>query len=117
MKKLAGLLALILILTLCMCQQPKETILTIEESPFGEVDGKVVKVFSLSDGKDLNVRIMNYGAIVLSIEVPDRTGKIRDVVLGFDSLEGYLGKHPYFGAIVGRYGNRIGKGKFTFAFN
>jgi aldose 1-epimerase len=56
---------------------------------------------------------MSYGAIVVSLEVPDRNGKLADITLGFDTLEEYLKGHPYFGAIVGRYGNRIGKGKFT----
>jgi aldose 1-epimerase len=61
----------------------------------------------------MEVGITNYGAIVTSIRVPDRSGAFADVVLGFDSLEGYLGKHPYFGAVVGRYGNRIAKGRFS----
>jgi aldose 1-epimerase len=55
---------------------------------------------------------MNYGAILVSLEVPDRNGDIADITLGFDKLDGYIGEHPYFGAIVGRYANRIGKGVF-----
>jgi aldose 1-epimerase len=55
---------------------------------------------------------MTYGAIITSLKVPDRNGKPGDVVLGFDSLEGYLKGHPYFGAVMGRYGNRIAKGRF-----
>ena len=57
--------------------------------------------------------ITTYGAIIVSINVPDKSGTVGDVVLGFDSLDGYLGTHPFFGAIVGRYGNRIGGAQFT----
>jgi aldose 1-epimerase len=59
------------------------------------------------------VRIAGYGATVVSVEVPDRQGKNGDVVLGFDALDGYLGQHPHFGGVVGRYGNRIAKGRFS----
>ena len=61
----------------------------------------------------MKVKIINYGAIVVSIEVPDKYGKINDVVLGYDSIEGYVQDPSYFGAIVGRIGNRIAKGKFS----
>jgi aldose 1-epimerase len=56
---------------------------------------------------------MTYGGIVVSIKVPDRNGKLGDVVLGYDNLKGYLRDNPYFGALIGRYGNRIAKGRFT----
>ena len=61
----------------------------------------------------MQAAITNYGATLISLKVPDRQGKLADVVLGFDTLKGYLGEHPYFGATVGRYGNRIAQGKFT----
>ena len=61
----------------------------------------------------LEARVMTYGAILVSLKVPDRNGVLADVNLGFDNLEGYLGTHPYFGAIIGRYGNRIAKARFT----
>ena len=61
----------------------------------------------------MEVQITNYGGIITSILVPDRNGIIKDVTLGFNTLEKYLDKHPYFGAICGRYANRIAKGKFT----
>ena len=70
-------------------------------------------LFTLKNAKGMEVVITNYGAIVVSLKTPDRNGKMADVVLGFDSLDGYLGDNPYFGAIVGRYGNRIAKGRFT----
>src|SRR5439155_6021936 len=59
------------------------------------------------------VKIMTYGGIITELHVPDKDGKMADVVLGFDDLKGYLGTHPYFGAITGRVANRVAKGKFT----
>jgi aldose 1-epimerase len=75
-------------------------------------DGTAVSLCELQNGP-LTVKVMTYGAIITEIDAPDRNGKVADVVLGFDSLEGYLGSHPYFGATVGRVANRIAKGKFT----
>ena len=80
---------------------------------FGKTpDGTPVELYVLKNGQ-ITVKVMTYGAIITEIDTPDRNGKKGDVVLGFDSLEGYLGKHPYFGATVGRVANRIAKGKFT----
>ena len=80
---------------------------------FGKTpDGTPVELYVLKNGQ-ITVKVMTYGAIITEIDTPDRNGKEGDVVLGFDSLEGYLGKHPYFGATVGRVANRIAKGKFT----
>jgi len=76
-------------------------------------EGKAVTLYTLSPAPDFKVVITNFGGIIVSVFTPDRDGKMADVVLGFDDLESYIGKHPYFGAIVGRYGNRIAKGKFT----
>jgi aldose 1-epimerase len=75
--------------------------------------GAPVELFTLTNAKGASVAITTYGAIVVSVNVPDKAGALGDVVLGFDSLEGYLGTHPFFGAIVGRYGNRIAAGQFT----
>ena len=84
------------------------------QEPFGTLpDGRDVVLFTLSNGRGLRARIMTYGAIVVSLEVPDREGRLADITLGYDSLEGYLETTPYFGAIVGRYGNRIAQGRFT----
>ncbi len=74
--------------------------------------GETVESFVLDNGS-MTVKIITYGAIVAEIHVPDRDGKKADVVLGFETLEGYLGSHPYFGATVGRVANRIAKGTFT----
>ena len=71
------------------------------------------EVFTLKNEKGAEVQITNYGARVISIKVPDREGRLGDVVLGFDSLASYQGPNPYFGGIVGRYANRIAKGKFS----
>ncbi|MCX6617753.1 MAG: galactose mutarotase, partial [Acidobacteria bacterium] len=75
--------------------------------------GEAVDLYTLANAKGLEAAITNYGGIVVSLRVPDRAGKLGDVVLGFDTLDGYLKEHPYFGAIIGRYGNRIGKARFT----
>jgi aldose 1-epimerase len=86
----------------------------VQKQKFGKTEnGTDVDLYKLTNANGLKAAIMTYGAIVVSLEVPDRNGKLADIVLGFDSLEEYLKGHPYFGAIVGRYGNRIGKAKFT----
>ena len=69
--------------------------------------------YTLTNAGGMRVKVLTYGGIIQSIEVPDRQGRLGDVVLGFDSLDGYVKQSPYFGAIVGRYANRIAKGKFT----
>ncbi len=76
-------------------------------------DGRAVDLFVLSNENGMKAAITNYGGIVMSLTAPDRSGDYADVVLGFEDLEGYLAGHPYFGAIVGRYGNRIAKGAFV----
>jgi aldose 1-epimerase len=83
-------------------------------SDFGKTsDGQAVDLFVLRGTGGMEVGITNYGGIVTSLKVPDRDGKLADVVLGFDKLDGYLAAHPFFGVIVGRYANRIAKGSFT----
>jgi aldose 1-epimerase len=77
------------------------------------VSATPVEVFTLTNGRGIEIRAMTYGAIITSIKMPDRKGVMADVALGFDSLQGYLGEHPYFGAVVGRYGNRIGNARFS----
>lgn len=88
--------------------------MNIRGDSFGKIsDGKGVKRFTLSNDHQMTVQLMSYGGIITSIRVPDRTGKIADVVLGFNTLEEYLVKHPHFGVIAGRYANRIARGRFT----
>ena len=86
----------------------------IKKEAFGTTrDGEAVDLFTLTNSHGMEVRAMTYGGIIVSLRVPDRNGQLDDVVLGYDKLDGYLGRHPYFGAIIGRYGNRIGHAKFT----
>ncbi len=75
-------------------------------------DGTPVDAFTLRNAAGLEVRAITFGGIITSITVPDRSGAMGDIALGFDSIDGYLKSHPFFGAIVGRYGNRIGKARF-----
>ncbi|HUP03917.1 MAG TPA: aldose epimerase family protein [Bryobacteraceae bacterium] len=88
---------------------------TITRADFGKMpDGAQIYIYTLSNGKGLTARITNYGGAIVSIETPDAAGKTADVVLGFDTLADYI-KNPtqYFGATIGRYGNRIANAKFT----
>ena len=78
------------------------------------VDGKPVEVFTLTNAAGVEVKAMTYGGIITSWRVPDRRGQLADIVLGYDDPAAYVKDNsPYFGAIVGRYGNRIGKARFT----
>ena len=86
----------------------------IKRDVFGRLpDGSPVDIYTLKNEAGLEARIMTYGAILVSLKVPDQRGVLADVTLGFDTLAGYLGAHPYFGAVIGRYGNRIAKARFT----
>jgi aldose 1-epimerase len=76
-------------------------------------DGVGVDLYTLTNAGGVEARVITYGGIIVSLKVPDRAGKLDDVVLGMDNLDGYLKGVPYFGAIVGRYGNRIANGRFT----
>jgi aldose 1-epimerase len=87
---------------------------TITKEAWGKTqDGAPVDLFTLTNAAGVKARITNYGGIVVSLKVPDKNGKFADVVLGLPTLDDYLKGHPSFGCIVGRYGNRIAKGKFT----
>lgn len=103
------------ILTSCSSSPPPQPHKSAtRKQAFGKTAaGQGVDLYTLSNGAGMEVSITTYGGIVTSIKVPDRTGNSADVVLGFDSLDGYLKEHPYFGAMIGRYGNRVGKGLFT----
>jgi aldose 1-epimerase len=85
----------------------------IQQADWGETDGKKVFLYTLSNKNGVQVKISNYGGIVTSFVTPTKSGTNSNIVLGFDELSGYLAKPPYFGATVGRYGNRIANGKFT----
>ena len=86
----------------------------VSEEVYGKMpDGREVRIFTLTNGKGVTARVMEYGAILVSVEVPDRAGKVADVVTGYDTFKEWLGDYAYFGATVGRYGNRIAAGKFS----
>ncbi len=87
--------------------------MSANKESFGKTpDGKQVDLYILTNNSGITAKITNFGGILVSLEVPDRDGNLADITLGFDKLDGYLGEHPYFGAIVGRYANRIGKAEF-----
>ncbi len=110
------------VIVLCSCEsagrlsgkkEAQET-MDINVTTFGKTpEGQEVKLYSLRNANGVKADIMTYGATVVSLEAPDSQGQMDDIVLGYDNLDGYLKVSPYFGAIVGRYGNRIGKGRFT----
>src|SRR3982751_77321 len=86
----------------------------IIRAPFGATsEGIPVDIFTLRNAAGCEARISNYGGIVVSLKVPDRQGKLGDVVLGYDHLADYLKPNPYFGALIGRYANRIANARFT----
>ena len=88
--------------------------MNIRSEHFGMMpDGREVKRFTLANDQGVEIKVINYGGIITDLSVPDRYGKIGDVVLGHDKLDGYLHRSRYFGALIGRYGNRIRRGQFA----
>jgi len=86
----------------------------VTRAPFGTTrDRKAIEIYTLTNAHALEMRVITYGGIITSLKVPDRAGHFGDIVLGFDTIDGYLKDPPYFGALIGRYGNRIAKGQFT----
>jgi aldose 1-epimerase len=86
----------------------------IARAGFGSTrDGRTVEIYTLTNAHGVEMRVMTYGGIITSLKVPDRAGHLGDIVLGFDTIDGYLKDPPYVGALIGRYGNRIAKGQFT----
>jgi len=86
----------------------------IKKEPFGKMpDGQAVPIYTLHNKNSVEARITTYGGILVSLKVPDKYGQMGDVVLGYDNLDSYIKNSPYFGALIGRYGNRIAKGHFT----
>ena len=126
MKKVLSIALLIVLLTSCKLMSKEEektdkpgvglpyTKFSVAEDGYGEVDGEKVVQYTLTNPSGMVVKIINYGATVTDIMVPDKNGKMGNVVLGYDSLAGFLQTgNPYFGCIVGRYANRIANAKFT----
>jgi len=86
----------------------------VQKQVYGKLpDGRPVDLYTLTNAAGMRVQLINYGAITVSVEVPDRSGKLTDVTLGYDTLAGWLDNKPYFGATIGRYANRIARGQFT----
>ena len=86
----------------------------VNKRTFGTTaDGKAIDIYTLTNAHGVEARVITYGGILVSLRVPDKNGRLDDVVLGFDTLDGYLAPGPYFGAIIGRYGNRIANAKFS----
>ena len=109
-KTLASLAVLLVLISACT-SKVEETI-TIQD--FGQTeDGTAVHLFTLKNTNGMEVKMTDYGGTVTSIVVPDKEGNMENVILGFDNIDDYLAGTPFFGATIGRYGNRIGKGKFT----
>lgn len=97
----------------CSEPEPSTSNMQISEERFGELeDGRTASLFTLTNSNHIQVKITNYGGIITSIHAPDKDGNIENIVLGFDNLGDYIGQHPYFGALIGRYGNRIENGGF-----
>jgi aldose 1-epimerase len=96
---------------------PETTLGLTPASPraiFGKTpDGETVEIYTLKNSYGLEARVMTWGATLVSMRTPDRNGASADITLGFDTLDGYLRPHPFFGVIAGRYANRIAKGRFT----
>jgi aldose 1-epimerase len=104
-------LVLLLIIS-CTVKNPPPTINPLAYNKV--IDGKEVKLFTLKNQKGMEITVTNFGARIVSWMVPDKTGKLEDVVFGHDSIDGYLNaSENYFGAAIGRYGNRIAKGEFS----
>ncbi|HSL71686.1 MAG TPA: hypothetical protein VK864_15675, partial [Longimicrobiales bacterium] len=110
----AWLVVLALVTTMgCAPEEPAVT-RRVERAPFGRTpSGDSIESFTLTNAHGIQLRAITYGGIITSLRTPDRNGQFDDIVLGLDSLDGYLRGTPYFGSIIGRYGNRIARGQFT----
>lgn len=112
--QLIGLLiGCVWVLSSCGKKTPVDASLSMLEDVYGVSGDREVKIFTLSNAQGLKARISEYGAILVSLEVPGRDGQVEDVTLGYDTLDGWKSNTSYFGSTVGRYGNRIANGKFT----
>lgn len=107
-------LALAVLLAGCQRPEPSGEAPSVMRRHFGNLpDGREVYAFTLDNGRGIRLDAITYGGIIVSLETPDRAGQRGDIVLGYDDLAGYLAETPYFGAIIGRYGNRIGNAEFA----
>jgi aldose 1-epimerase len=110
----AAAVPLVLLVLLACADREPAMMRSVARAPFGTMpSGEPVELFTLTNPQGIEVRAITYGGIIVSLRTPDRDGRPGDVVLGYDSLDGYLRESPYFGAIIGRYGNRIARARFT----
>jgi len=106
--------SILLIFVFFTCNQKDKSVNRIISEPFGHApDGTPVELFTITNINGLTAQITNYGGIITTLKVPDRNGKLDDIVLGYYTLEQYLEKSPHFGCLVGRFGNRIANGTFS----
>ena len=116
MKKIEILIVIFLVIIFNSCTKisKKMQVLKIDKIQFGEtMDGTGVDQFILSNNNGMEVRIITYGGVITSWTAPDKNGDYKDIVLGYNTIAEYEAETPYFGALIGRYGNRIAKGKFS----
>ena len=107
-------LAAVLLIASCGTPSTERRTQMVKKEAYGTTsEGEAVDLYTLTNANGIEVRAITYGGIIVSLKVPDNNGRLDDIVMGHDTLEGYLTKSQYFGALVGRYGNRIAKGKFT----
>src|SRR5512138_1699037 len=109
-----SLIIILAFATLLLMMKPTQAAASIEVRSYGTTaDGIEVDEYTLANANGMEVKIITYGGIITSIRVPDRDGNLANVTLGFDNLHDYETRNPYFGAIIGRYGNRIGGATFS----
>jgi aldose 1-epimerase len=95
-------------------EEPEQETDRISSAAFGQMpDGTTIESYTIRNANGLEMQVITYGGIITSLKIPDKEGNLADVVLGYDNLEGYIESNPYFGAIIGRYGNRIAGGQFN----
>ncbi|MEJ2544388.1 MAG: galactose mutarotase, partial [Calditrichaceae bacterium] len=95
------------------CVQSMAPEMKVTQEKFGQIDSNEVTLYTISNPGKAEMKVSTYGGIITSFKIPDKNGILSDVVLGYDNLDGYVKNNPYFGATIGRYGNRIGNAKFT----
>jgi aldose 1-epimerase len=110
---LTFMLSAFMLTVACTNKKPMQTPGTVTKQAFGVMpDSSHVSLYTLVNHSGITMKVTNYGGIITSLLAPDKNGNVADIVLGYDSLSGYLKDSPYFGSLIGRYGNRIAKGKF-----
>lgn len=116
MKNFILVILIVGVLASCGRKESSETTQEVKSgiAVFGQLaDGKTVNIYTIGNSAGAEMKVINFGGIITSLKVPSRNGMLTDVVLGYDSLSPYLFGNPYFGALIGRFGNRIGGGKFS----